>query len=216
MLKKIAFISALALSSMGANAEFIATDFLVSSDHRATLDTETGLEWLDLDYTTNMSIAEAEALMGEGQSLEGWRLPTQSEMLTLLGNIFPIAKTNNALYTGFAWGTSSTEEAQNFRSFFAEQRNATYQYGLFRMDDGLSYISGSYIGGLYAGIDFYAYERFSKSGVWLVSDGGTTLSSINDPSINANNPNAPVANVPVTFALGGLAMLGLGLRRKVK
>ena len=41
-------------------------------------------------------------------------------------------------------------------------------------------------------------SSFSGSGAFLVSDGGTTLSSINNPALNGNNPNAPVNNQPVT------------------
>jgi hypothetical protein len=58
----------------------------------------------------------------------------------------------------------------------------------------------------------YSNDAF---GVYLVSDGGTTLSSINDPSLNANNANAPASvPLPATAALLGLGLLGFGARRK--
>ena len=53
-------------------------------------------------------------------------------------------------------------------------------------------------------------------GYFLVSDGGTTLSSIQDPSLNSNNPNAPgVADVsaPVGMAGATLALFLMGARR---
>jgi parallel beta-helix repeat protein len=52
-------------------------------------------------------------------------------------------------------------------------------------------------------------------GVYLVSDGGTTLSSQQDPSINANNANAPAANVsaPVLLGLMSLGLFGFASRR---
>ena len=50
--------------------------------------------------------------------------------------------------------------------------------------------------------------------VYLVSDGGTSLTSINNPEINAMNPNAP-QNVPVGGALAALLVAGaVGMRKK--
>lgn len=54
----------------------------------------------------------------------------------------------------------------------------------------------------------------SMYGVYLVSDGGMTLSSKEDPSINANNPASPY-NVPVTGAAATLLILaGAGAMRR--
>lgn len=59
--------------------------------------------------------------------------------------------------------------------------------------------------------------------MFLVSDGGTRLSSFNNPMLNINNPKAPVnqvpdalADVPVQagFGLLGLLMAFGGRRRK--
>ena len=58
----------------------------------------------------------------------------------------------------------------------------------------------------------------SSLSVFLVSDGGTTLSSINDPTININNPNAPINMADVSAPAGvvatGLMAFMLGFRRK--
>lgn len=55
-------------------------------------------------------------------------------------------------------------------------------------------------------------------GVYLVSDGGLTLSSINNPEININNPKSPINQVSDVSAHAGLGILGmflmcLGFRR---
>jgi hypothetical protein len=58
-------------------------------------------------------------------------------------------------------------------------------------------------------------SSYTAYGVYLVSDGGTTQSSLNDPSLNANNANAPSSvPLPATAALLGLGLLGFGARRK--
>jgi len=43
-------------------------------------------------------------------------------------------------------------------------------------------------------------------GVLLVSDGGVTLSSINDPSLNIQNPQAPINQVSAPL-LGGFGLM---------
>lgn len=54
--------------------------------------------------------------------------------------------------------------------------------------------------------------------VFLVSDGGTTLSSQLDPSLNINNPNAPVNQVDVSVSAGfsafGMLFMLMVRRRK--
>lgn len=61
----------------------------------------------------------------------------------------------------------------------------------------------------------YSLSRF---GVWLVSDGGTTLTSINNPTLNLNNPKAPInmadVSAPAGLAAAGVLMLMLGARRR--
>lgn len=58
----------------------------------------------------------------------------------------------------------------------------------------------------------------ANRGVWLVNDGGVTLSSKNDPSLNINNPNAPVnaEDVSEPYMWFSLSVFGLMLagRRK--
>ena len=54
---------------------------------------------------------------------------------------------------------------------------------------------------------------------WLVSDGGVSLSSINNPEININNPDASINDVsaPVYFGAFTFAMLGFaGFSRRSK
>ncbi len=46
-------------------------------------DTATGLEWLDVTQTVNMSFDQVTAQLGSGGSLEGWRYASGSEFLTL-------------------------------------------------------------------------------------------------------------------------------------
>jgi hypothetical protein len=49
-------------------------------------DTTSGLDWLDVTKTANMSYSEALAELGVGGSYEGWRYATGIEFNTLVGN----------------------------------------------------------------------------------------------------------------------------------
>jgi len=51
-----------------------------------TIDTASGLEWLDLTETVNRSYADVASQFGVGGELEGWRHATTSELNTLAAN----------------------------------------------------------------------------------------------------------------------------------
>ncbi|HEY9068480.1 MAG TPA: PEP-CTERM sorting domain-containing protein [Burkholderiaceae bacterium] len=51
-----------------------------------TLDTQTGLEWLDLSASTGLSFAQVSAGFGVGGAFEGYRYATSSEVSHLLGD----------------------------------------------------------------------------------------------------------------------------------
>jgi hypothetical protein len=215
---------------MSANAELIATDWKTSGDTLATLDESTGIEWLDLTQTDGMSIDTAEGLLSS--TFAGWRLPTRSEVTQLMANAFPSKSSYLQGSRSGSWAYDDRaldNKVDKFRSLFGTTNtNSTYDYssGLFKNDVGAPYAV------LYSGIadrksddrltlnsnlnlsnnTNYAYDPY---GVYLVSNGGTTLSSINDPSLNANNANAPASvPLPATASLFGLGLLGFGARRK--
>lgn len=60
----------------------IEQDFLTPSDTRITLDTDTNLQWLDVNYTQNMSYNDI-YVSGGLNELYGWRHATNSELDSL-------------------------------------------------------------------------------------------------------------------------------------
>jgi len=70
--KKILTFAAIAVFSSVSQAEIVDTDWKSEGDALAFVDTDTGIEWLKLDYTAGMTIEE-------GLSIDGWRLATASE-----------------------------------------------------------------------------------------------------------------------------------------
>jgi hypothetical protein len=228
LLSTIFAVSTLALASMSASAQLISTDWKSTGDKLATLDESTGIEWLDLTQTDGMSIDTAEGLLSS--RFEGWRLPTRSEVTQLMVNAFPsqAAFVQGSGSKGFT-NTTTDNEVDNFRLLFGTTQSASnydYTRGLFKNDSGGQYSvlqSGVFDEKPSDYIVFYSNLNINNStnysndsfGVYLVSDGGTTKSSLNDPSLNANNANAPSSvPLPATAALLGLGLLGFGARRK--
>lgn len=230
MLRKVLCACALLVSSM-ANAGFVSTDWKVASDSYATLHQETGKEWLDLTRTDGMSVNEVMAQLGEGGMFAGWRLPRYDEVIALMTS-----------YTGVNFGGTTTSFSSagvnglamdfinqfGMTHFGGESSNGNwYSYGLHLDEAGNVKVAGTRhqnsfgnrYGYLYAGYsDFYLDFKSTVYGVFLVSDGGTTYSSITNPQLNINNPDAPINSVdvsaPLSLAGAGLMVFGLIRLRK--
>jgi hypothetical protein len=184
--------------------------------------------WLDLTQTDFMSIDQAERLTVEGSTFEGWRFPTRAEVAQMMANAFPSQASR--FQTQNSWGgtnTTTDNEADRFRALLGN----TYGYSSDDYTAGISKdsSSSSFISGVYDRRDddyvtlysnhSYGYghlHRDSKYGVYLVSDGGITQSSRQDPSINANNAAAPINSVsaPTLLGLMGLGFFGFTARRR--
>lgn len=233
---KLAAIVAITLVSVSANAELVKTDWKTQGDGLATLDTQSGLEWLDVDQTTSLSMNQVIAQLDT--SFSGWRLPSVREVHAFIDRAMPLQslhRTHENASGGY-WAPSDQaieDEAVAFQSFVgithSDDRYGEYSYVNYVNDE-------QEINGL-ASILFYGVvtgrqnsdnrthiridSKYSDSydspspayGVFLVSDGGATLTSINNPSINsATNVSSPLSFGLVTMGLLSLA----GLRRKQK
>ena len=89
--KKILTFAAIAVFSSVSQAEIVDTDWKSEGDALAFVDTDTGIEWLKLDYTAGMTIEE-------GLSIDGWRLATASEVEELVSHIVPSYFTSTNSY----------------------------------------------------------------------------------------------------------------------
>jgi hypothetical protein len=223
-LKKIALISVLALSSVAANAEFIKGDWETVNDNLSVIDTETGIEWLSLTETGGMSFNQVMTQLNT--TFLGWRLPSADEVNQMMVSITPNVNYSSTFISGAA---SNNQDAYDFLDAFGVTKGGffTKSYGKYINDNKSKYgNSDLFIAGAYtysSGRGFYLNSTDSgmddstlDTGVFLVSDGGITLASINDPSINVNNANSPINQVPLPATLGllGFAMAGLSFRRK--
>lgn len=209
-----------ALQCSAAHAALQSIHWKTDGDNLVTLDTVTGIEWLDLTVTRGKSIDEVSALLQS--SYTGWRLPTPGEMRTLLLAVHDFVIYHDQEYVN---SKPATAEKVLRHAMMGITEGSQTTSGLY-LNTGGAYVfsSAGYISGGNGYTYFNHYRGVSTgykvegSGVYLVSEGGTSWSSINDPSLNINNPNAPINQLPATpvnapgFFAGMLALLFL--RRK--
>jgi MYXO-CTERM domain-containing protein len=209
----------------------VESDWQNTGDALATLDTDTGIEWLDLTQTDGMSINQAETSTVSGGTFEGWIFPTSAEVTQMIVNAFPSQASKAQAGVDFViTNTTIDNEADAFRALFGRTNYNTGYFHTLGILKGEASQTGDVI---YSGSDdkrnsefvrislnkyisnLYSYKN-TTFGVYLVSDGGTTLSSQMDPSINANNVNAPAADVsaPALLGLMGLGLFGFAARRR--
>lgn len=203
------------LLSFTSHAALVATDWKTAGDGYATLDQVTGIEWLDLDFTFGMTFAEVQSELSLGGALYGWRFATGSEVFDFtMGEGGFIASD----YQGDKPAGSTYLQNDNMAEYLSLLTNSGSAYGLVARSDGQLLLSGVREDLAKAWNRLGPYTlNYANAGVgfYLVSDGGVTLSSTQDPTLNINNPDAPVNQVPV-MTFSGVLLLGLGLSRRRK
>ena len=163
--------------------ETLLLDWKTEGDSQVVLDTSTGIEWLRITNTDGMSVAQAEALLNT--TFEGWRLPTRAEVITFMQSNFPTRNLTNTPQNILAVGS----DARTYGNKMGYTYNTERSYGLFKSDS-----SGNAIAMSGVRVGYYIYHitpqsssntyKHGTKGVFLVSDGGVTLSSKNNPAIN--------------------------------
>jgi MYXO-CTERM domain-containing protein len=224
-IKTTLIAAALLLSITSAQAALVESDWKNTGDALVTLDTDTGIEWLKLNNTTNMSYNDVLASTSNGSTLDGWRLPNPDEIDTLMTNmVFPTSVARGTQRSLSQWNPINVWNGHMELTLLpipniSNDRNSL---GLSKNETGELVQTGTVINHLRLlrnQIEAPAWaDDFAPSGYgwFLVSDGGVTLSSQLDPTINANNASAPTANVsaPALLGLIGLGLFGFAARRR--
>jgi MYXO-CTERM domain-containing protein len=220
LFKKILFAAIITLgTTQAAHADLVATDWKTLGDNSATLDTDTGLEWLDLSTTKGLSYSD----VMDDSNFDGWRPPTFDEVITLFFNAFSNDFSLQATIQDgdyYTQNRANTSSNYKFISLFGTTLGSGNSGYYTSQDSGNGYRLSLGRGSSNTRLtinnlmiengDNLALHNYKSGyvGMFLVSDGGTTLSSRQDPSINANNANAPINDVSAPALLG---MMGLGL-----
>tara|TARA_R110002072_G_scaffold63634_10_gene158123 strand:- start:3671 stop:4402 length:732 start_codon:yes stop_codon:yes gene_type:complete len=82
----------LALAASPAQAVLVSQSDVVFGADSVTLDTNTGLKWLDVNISANRSFNDVSGQLGTGGDFQGWRYATGAEVLNLIvSNTVPLA-----------------------------------------------------------------------------------------------------------------------------
>lgn len=212
----IALLTAISLFSGSASASLTKVDWKTDGDGLAVLDTQSGVEWLNLKETQGLSIVQVEDLLST--TYLGWRIPTIYDIDILMSNHFTRAHLSDLSKVPYTKITTISVSSRNFiLNFGATLESASlFSQGAHYLYDNETY---SHSRVYYGSGDDYFYKGsygttspVSYSGVFLISDGGVTLSSINDPSININNANSPYSTLASDVnSTGYFGFIALGL-----
>lgn len=186
-----------------------------------TTDTATGLDWLDLTATSDMTMVEAQA------ANPGWRLPTGSEVSTLFWKLFPGYFNGGPCASGDSgcWGFSFSSQPNDVTSFFAlfgELYNDGCDWGvhslaLFRNEADeirvigpLDLCTGNGGSGFLYGYDntwdasrYYATTADSSFGTWLVRSAAAAVDIQLGSWWIPGNEIDPATNNPIHMAVLG-------------
>ena len=195
-------------ASLPSQAELISSDYLSEGDSLAALDTETGLEWLSLSETNGMSINDALDAINGGK-LDGWRLPTQDEVTTLLDSVFEDISFSDetTLYTtSYSSSSASYDDTNHWLTHIGEAYTTSERSWSYAFVDGEAVtLTGVFIqNGTVSIFRNFTHNDYSVDysnngqGIFLVSDGGLTYSSRNG-----------VADVPLPLAPMALGLIFL-------
>jgi len=87
LLRGLILVAALGLTAPGAQSStLVPADLRIAGDNLLTIDTATGLVWLDLTETAGQSFNQIKAQLGLGGALQGFRFATLSEVVELWSN----------------------------------------------------------------------------------------------------------------------------------
>lgn len=199
-----------ALFAGAAQAELVEFDLASAGDGQVTLDTNSGLMWLDLTVTGGKSISQVKGMLANGE-LDGWRLPTTQEVYDLALSTFSTLEDTSITHT---YAPTAAEDVEQFA--LMGQNVSYYTYGQYEIDG-----KGTYLMGTFPDV-FILNHKLGTNDTQQVNrsyDGVFLVSTNYDMAISGFEMKDAVSasDVPAPLAIAGLALMGLFAgRRKQK
>lgn len=207
-------------------------DYTLDEDTNIVTDTSTGLEWLQWDVTAGMSVAEA---LAEYES-EGWTLASVDQISTLL-NDFQLG--TDLVLTAMAGSTSRYSTAYDgidtdYTEFleyslfdlFGILSQTYYKGGTWNTEKSYTYATSAWFSGDNDDGTVHQIQLRMKDWFSTISssryDNSSTYVNTNSYTDASSNTTTGVALVritevsaPTTVGLFTLALMGLGIRRRL-
>ena len=170
--------------------EFVSIDYKNENDNLVTLDATTGLEWLDISETTGLIYSEFEA--GNISGFDGWRLPTESEVNDMIERFAEVdfdvsIVVSNSIYNKFfsLYGITAQSEVTSWQSgAWVKKENG--EINVAGVSKNRVMYNTSLSNPTNTALSITGYAHF---GIWLVSEGGVSITSISQPEINVPATN---------------------------
>ena len=200
-------VTAGVLFAGSANAKLMEFDLESEGDGLVTLDTNSGLMWLDLTVTGGKSISQVKAMLANGE-LEGWRLPVAQDVYDLALSTF---SSLNDISTTYMYLNTDAEDIEQFA--LMGQNVGFYTYGQYEIDGEGTYLLGAFPNKVTINyqLDYYNGQDVNRDydGVFLVSTNYDMAISVSDME-NISG----ITDVPTPLAFASLALMGMLTSRR--
>jgi len=129
--------------STSVNASIVSTDWQTAGDNLITHDTVSGLDWLDLTETNNLSYNAVVSELGSGGDYEGFRVATSAEVVALWAN-FGIDLTAGAPTANLSYLDPSIQVAASVLGNILYEQSPNYPHGVLGYIDTSEHVSPLY------------------------------------------------------------------------
>jgi MYXO-CTERM domain-containing protein len=213
---KVVLAAVLMLGAFGAQAGFTKTDWNAVGDNLVTVDSSTGLEWLNLTATDNKSVSMVQEQMSTIYA--GWRLPTNAEVVAMMSNMFNVPSSSLEFNTMTARSPSQLNSGANyFAKMMSNGASTTANHlGFYYDEDNVLRVTGVYLN------DYGTYSfivGLESADVYNYNSTLTGISNVGGVFLVKDSVSIEPEPVPSPLGLGLLGLLGVALasrRRQAK
>ena len=203
-IKSISLAATALVLSTSVNAAIISTDWQTAGDNLITHDTVSGLNWLDLTETNNLSLNAVGTMLADGELYDGFRVATQAEVVALWSNFgIDLSSSGPSSATGVDPGIPA---AAAYLGNILHEYDPLYSYGTLGYIDRFDeyHLSNAYHMG--------AYTNDEKS-FYIQSQPGDRFSSYELIGTYLVYSVVPVPSAIWLFGTGLIGLIGVARRK---
>jgi hypothetical protein len=220
---KLALITSALLFANPSSADFVKKDFQEEGDQLILLDTDTGIGWLNLNVTKNLSYYEVLALL-ETDAYAGFRQALRSDVDLMIDSLFDGAVNTARTFNSF----EGSELVDTYADAFTDGQSYKYDANLETLGGVTAIEIVTQYDSEYAYSYYAQYNVKDESGYFFASDNYTYADNNQNKNIDdddlgyfliyddLSSVNISAVNTPGHAALGLLALLALTRRKSLK